>query len=146
MGFNLATVLGFFAVSGLALGVFLLAGRFLRPRKPEDIKASTYECGEKPFGHAWFSFNNRFYVIALIFVVFDVEVALVVPAAVIFRKLVDQGLGVLAFVEIFFFLGILFVALIYVWARGDLKWVRAIEEPTCSPGNQITDDSKDPVN
>jgi NADH-quinone oxidoreductase subunit A len=133
MGFNLATVLGFLAVSGLALGVFLLAGKLVRPSKPDDIKASTYECGEKPFGPGWFSFNNRFYVIALVFVVFDVEVALVIPAAVIFRKLIEQGMGVLAFVEIFFFLGILFVALIYVWARGDLTWVRAIKDPTCEP-------------
>lgn len=128
MAFNLATVLGFLAVSGLALFVFLLVGRLIRPSKPEATKATTYECGEKPFGPAWFNFNNRFYVIALVFVVFDVEVALVVPAVVVFRELLTEGLGLLAFVEIFLFLIILLVALVYVWARGDLGWDRIIQQ------------------
>jgi len=133
MGFNLATVLGFLAVSGVALLVFLLFGKLIRPRNPDPIKSSTYECGEKPIGPAWFNFNNRFYVIALIFVVFDVEIALVVPAVVVFRKLLAEGQGLLAFIEIFFFLSILLVALIYVWARRDLTWVRDIEDPTPGP-------------
>jgi NADH-quinone oxidoreductase subunit A len=128
MAFNLAMVLGFLAVSGVALLVFLLFGKFIRPRNPDTIKSSTYECGEKPFGPAWFNFNNRFYVIALVFVVFDVEVALVVPAVLVFRKLLAEGQGLLAFIEIFFFLGILLVALIYVWARRDLTWVRDVED------------------
>ncbi len=128
MAFNLATILGFLAVSGLALFVFLLVGKLVRPSKPQAIKATTYECGEKPFGPAWFNFNNRFYVIALVFVIFDVEVVLIVPAVVVFRKLVDQGLGILAFIEIFLFIAILMVALIYVWARGDLNWDRIIKQ------------------
>ncbi|HUU01375.1 MAG TPA: NADH-quinone oxidoreductase subunit A [Myxococcota bacterium] len=132
MAFNLATILGFLAVSGLALFVFLLVGKLVRPSKPEAIKATTYECGEKPFGPAWFNFNNRFYVIALVFVIFDVEVALVVPAVVVFRKLVAEGLGILAFVEIFLFLAILLVALIYVWAHGDLSWDRIIKQLSTS--------------
>jgi NADH-quinone oxidoreductase subunit A len=133
MAFNLAMLLGFLVVCGAILVVFLVVGKLIRPRVPHPVKATTYECGERPFGPAWFNFNNRFYVIALVFVVFDVEVALVVPAVVIFRKLMDAGLGLLAFIEIFFFLGILFVALIYVWARGDLKWVQHVENPSCEP-------------
>lgn len=133
MAFNLAVLLGFLFVSAVALLVFLLFGKLIRPSEPHPEKASTYECGERPLGAAWFNFNNRFYVIALVFVVFDVEVALVVPAAVIFRKLIDQGHALLAFIEIFFFLGVLFVALIYVWVRGDLRWVREVKEPSCEP-------------
>jgi NADH-quinone oxidoreductase subunit A len=129
MAFSLATVFGFLVVSLAALFVFLLVGRLFRPSKPDTRKASIYECGEKPFGPAWFNFNNRFYIIALVFVIFDVEVALVVPAAVIFRQLVDNGLGLLAFLEVFIFLGILFIALIYVWRHGDLNWIREIKDP-----------------
>ncbi len=131
MAFNLATVFGFIMVSGLALLVFLLVGWLVRPKRPNPAKGATYECAEVPFGSAWFNFNNRFYIIALIFVVFDVEVALVVPVVVIFRKLVENGNGLLAFVEMFFFLTVLFVALIYVWARGDLRWVREITGEGC---------------
>ena len=132
MGFNLATTLGFIFFSGVLLLVILLFGWLIRPKqKPSAEKLSTYECAEVPFGSAWFNFNNRFYLIALIFVVFDVEIALVVPVAVVFRKLVESGNGVLAFAEMFFFLTVLFVALIYVWARGDLSWVRAFTGGEC---------------
>ena len=138
-------VFGFLVVSAGIFLVILLFGKLIRPRVPQEIKSTTYECGEKPFGPAWFNFNNRFYVIALVFVVFDVEVALVVPTVVVFRELLDGGLGLLAFIEIFLFLAILFVALIYVWARGDLKWVRAVKDPVCEPldlGGKPTQEDK----
>lgn len=131
MAFQLATVFGFLIVSGVALLVFMVAGWFLRPRKPNPAKGTTYECAEVPFGPAWFNFNNRFYIIALVFVVFDVELALVVPAAVVFQRLVEAGHGWLAFAEIFVFLAILLVALVYAWARGDLTWVRGVEAGEC---------------
>lgn len=132
MGFNLATVLGFVFFSGVLLLVILLFGWLIRPKKkPSEQKSATYECAEVPFGSAWFNFNNRFYLIALIFVVFDVEIALIVPVAVIFRKLVEAGQGGLAFAEMFFFLTVLFVALIYVWSRGDLSWVRVLTGGEC---------------
>ena len=131
MAFNLAMVFGFILVSGGMLLVFLLMGSFLRMKNPRPEKLSTYECGERPFGSAWFNFNNRFYIIALVFVIFDVEVALAVPVVVVFRKLLESGQGLLAFIEIFFFLCVLFVALIYTWARGDLTWVRALVGGEC---------------
>ena len=131
MAFNLAMVFGFIMVSGGMLLVFLTMGRFLRMHNPRPEKLTTYECGERPFGSAWFNFNNRFYVIALVFVIFDVEVALAVPVVVVFRKLLESGQGLLAFVEIFFFMTVLFVALIYAWARGDLTWVRALAGGEC---------------
>jgi NADH-quinone oxidoreductase subunit A len=131
MAFQFATVFGFLVVSGVALLVFLVAGSFLRPRKPNPDKGTTYECAEVPFGPAWFNFNNRFYIIALLFVVFDVELALVVPAAVVYRRMIEGGAGWIAFTGIFTFLAILLVALVYAWARGDLTWIRAIERGEC---------------
>ncbi len=131
MAFNLATVFVFILVSGVALLVLLLFGWLIRPKQHTALRQTTYECAEEPFGSAWFNFNNRFYIIALLFVVFDVELALVMPVAVVFRQLVASGNGVLAFVEIFFFLTVLFVALIYAWARGDLSWVRALTQGEC---------------
>ncbi|MBN2496629.1 MAG: NADH-quinone oxidoreductase subunit A [Deltaproteobacteria bacterium] len=131
MAFGLATAFGFVLVSGGMLLALLVIGRFVRIRRPVESKLSTYECGEKPFGSAWFNFNNRFYVIALVFVIFDVEVALVVPVAVVFRRLVESGVAWLAFAEMFFFLAVLLVALAYVWARGDLSWIRALTAGEC---------------
>ncbi len=131
MGFDLGMLLGFLLVSGFALLGLLLLGKPLRPHRPEASKTSTYECGEPAVGPAWFNFNNRFYVIALVFVVFDVEVALVVPVAVVFRELVADGAGLLAFTEMFLFLAVLLVGLVYVWARGDLTWVRALDAGEC---------------
>ncbi|PYQ17146.1 MAG: hypothetical protein DMF79_17835 [Acidobacteria bacterium] len=82
-------------------------------------KLTTYECGENPQGSAWIQFNIRFYVFALIFIVFDVEAVFLLPWAVVFKQL-----GFLAFAEGLVFVGILVVALVYVWRKGDLEWVR----------------------
>ncbi|MBC8311305.1 MAG: NADH-quinone oxidoreductase subunit A [Candidatus Marinimicrobia bacterium] len=82
-------------------------------------KLKSYECGEVPEGSAWVKFNVRFYVIALIFIIFDVEVVFMFPWAVVF-----QELGLLAFVEMFIFLTILLVGFAYVWIKGDLDWVK----------------------
>ncbi len=133
MAFDLAMVLGFWIVSFLALLVFLLFGKLIRPNVPLPVKSSSYECGERPIGPGWFSFNNRFYLIALVFVVFDVEIALVAPVVVVFRDMLAKDMGWLVFAEIFIFLAILFVALIYVWSRGDLRWHQDIPDPTCKP-------------
>ena len=84
----------------------------------------SYECGEVPEGSAWVKFNVRFYVIALIFIIFDVEVIFLFPWAVIFQELSMNGLGLLAFVEMFIFVLILIVGFAYVWVKGDLDWVK----------------------
>jgi NADH-quinone oxidoreductase subunit A len=103
--------------------VFVLGGivtaRIIRPKKPTKEKLTTYECGEEPVGDAWVKFNIRFYIIALVFIIFDVEVVFLFPWAVVFKNM-----GMFAFVEMFIFLAILFVGFIYLWARGDLEWVR----------------------
>ena len=87
-------------------------------RKTQD-KLATYECGEEAEGSAWLQFNIRFYVIALIFLIFDVEVVFLFPWAVVFKEL-----GLIAFVEVMMFLGILIVGFAYVWMKGDLDWVK----------------------
>ena len=92
----------------------------IRPSRYSEEKLTTYECGENPTGSAWVQFNIRFYVFALIFIVFEVEAVFLLPWAVVFREL-----GVLAFVEGLVFIAILAVALAYVWRKGDLEWVRA---------------------
>jgi NADH:ubiquinone oxidoreductase subunit 3 (subunit A) len=107
------------AVVGLLLFVLVL-WKVLRPSRFSEEKLTTYECGEDPTGNAWIQFNIRFYVFALIFIVFDVEAVFLLPWAVVFREL-----GTLAWLEGLVFIAILVVALAYVWRKGDLAWVRA---------------------
>ena len=87
-------------------------------------KLTSYECGEIPEGSAWVKFNVRFYVIALIFIIFDVEVIFLFPWAVVFQSLTESGFGLLAFIEMFIFVLILIVGFAYVWVKGDLDWVK----------------------
>jgi NADH-quinone oxidoreductase subunit A len=119
---SFATVLAFVAVVLGFLVVNLLVWKVLRPSRFSEEKLTTYECGENPTGSAWIQFNIRFYVFALIFIIFDVEAVFLLPWAVVFREL-----GMLAFVEGLVFIGILVVALAYVWRKGDLEWVRPEE-------------------
>jgi len=110
----------FVAVAVGFLVVNLLVWKVIRPSRYSEEKLTTYECGENPTGSAWIQFNIRFYVFAIIFIVFDVEAVFLLPWAVVFRQL-----GPLAFVEGLVFIAILVVALTYVWRKGDLEWVRA---------------------
>ena len=125
-----ATVLIFvlvgFVFAGLALGV----AKLIRPSNPSPAKMTTYECGELPIGSSWIRFNVRFYLIALFFIVFDVEVIFLYPWAVVFRDLYP-AMGSFIFWEMIIFLSILTVGLAYVWAKGDLDWVKKLtERPT----------------
>ena len=126
MQFQFANVLVFvllaFVLSGLMLGLGLL----LRPSSPSRAKLSTYECGEPPSGPAWINFNIRFYLIALVFVIFDVELAFVYPVVAVFRDWIVAGRGLFALTEIAVFIGILAVGLVYVWVKGDLEWLKRV--------------------
>jgi NADH-quinone oxidoreductase subunit A len=126
MFFQFANVLVFFALAVVFVGGMLTLGRFLRPNNPEPLKLSTYECGEPPTGNAWVNFNIRFYLVALIFVIFDVEIAFIYPVTAVFRDWVLRGQGLFAFTEILMFLAILFVGLVYVWVKGDLEWLKRV--------------------
>ncbi len=128
MSFDLAVVLGFLLVSGGLLLLLLVLGKLLRINKPEAEKLTTYECAERPFGSAWFNFNNRFYVIALVFVAFDVQVALAVPVVVVFRKLLGVESGGALFGTLFVYLGLMMLALAYVWRHGDLSWIKDVAQ------------------
>lgn len=115
-----SVVLAFLVATVGFLAVALVLWKVLRPARFSEEKLTTYECGENPQGSAWVQFNIRFYVFALIFVIFDVEAVFLLPWAVVFKKI-----GWLAYVEGMVFIGILLVALAYVWRKGDLEWVRA---------------------
>lgn len=101
--------------------VFVIAGlltsRLLRPARPYAGKLATYECGEEPLGNAWVRFNVRFYVVALVYLIFAVEVVFLFPWALVYRDM-----GMLAFLEMAVFLAVLIVGFVYVWAKGDLDW------------------------
>lgn len=126
MYFHFGNVL-VFLVLGLGLaGMMLGLGRLLRPANPSAQKLGTYECGELPTGNAWINFNIRFYLIALIFLIFDVELAFMYPVVVVFRDAVLAGHGTAAFAKVFVFVGVLAVGLVCVWAKGDLEWVKRV--------------------
>ena len=128
MPFHFANVLLFSATAVLFVFGSLVAGHFLRPRAPTREKSLIYECGEKPIGQAWFNFNPRFYLVALVFVIFEVEIAFMFPVASVYKWFLDRGQGLLAFLEIFVFVAILAVGLAYVWAMGDLEWVKKLQQ------------------
>jgi NADH-quinone oxidoreductase subunit A len=126
MLFEYASVGAFFLVAILFVFGALLFGRFLRPNRMYVKKLETYECGEEPVGQAWFNFNPRFYIIALIYIVFDIEIAFIYPVAAVFKRWVSAGQGWFALVEVLVFIGILMLGLAYVWVKGDLEWIRTI--------------------
>ena len=115
-----SSVFLFLVVGLIFLALTLLLSRLIQAKgTPGKDKFIPYECGEIPEGSAWIRFNIRFYVVALIFIIFDVEIMFLLPWAVVFKKL-----GSFAFVEGLIFIGILAVGLAYVWKKGDLEWVK----------------------
>lgn len=126
-------------VGVLLVCVTILLAKILSPKKPNPIKLSTYECGEEAIGSSWIQINSRFYVIALVFLLFDVELIFVFPWATIFgnKELVaaDGRWGWFTMIEMGMFLGILVIGLIYVWKRGDISWIKpAHVQPRVSVG------------
>ncbi len=116
---DFGTVFLFVIIGAVLLIVALLLAKLLSPSRPSKNKLSTYECGEEAEGSTWVQFNIRYYVIALIFIIFDVEVLFLFPWAVVYKDL-----GWLAFIEMAIFLLILIVGLIYIWRKRDLDWVK----------------------
>ncbi len=125
----------FLAVGSVFLLANLLVGKLVRPNKPSAEKSEVYECGEQPVGSAWIQFDLRFYVVALLFVIFDVEIAFFFPWAVVFGSAIQQRdagnaaagqFAEFAFLELLAFFAILLVGFAYVWKRGDLEWIRSV--------------------
>ncbi len=129
MLFNFANILVFLLFGILFVGFVFVLSRIIQTRNPFPGKISTYECGEIPVGGGWIKFNIRFYVIALIFLIFDVEIVFLFPWAVVFKEL-----GAFAFIEMMIFVFILLIGLAYVWVKGDLEW----DKPKKVPAPELT--------
>jgi len=112
-------VLLFILLGALFVPINLFIGSLIRPKIYEPDKYTPYECGEESEGHLFNQFNPRFYIIALIFIIFEVELAFLFPWGVLFRRL-----GWFGFVEMFIFVAILLVGLVYAWGKGDLDWIK----------------------
>lgn len=123
----------------LLVGILLVSGTvllasILSPSNPNPTKLSSYECGEEPTGNAWLQINSRFYVIALVFLLFEVEMIFIFPWATIFAQKefinADSSWGWLTLLEMLIFVGILLLGLVYVWKRKDLSWIKSDPQPT----------------
>ena len=106
-----------FGIAAVVAAVFMGAGTWLRPRRPSAVKEEAFECGNPPSGPAWGRFSVKFYLTAILFIVFDVEVVFLYPWAVMFRPL-----GMFGFVEMAIFVFVLGLGFVYVWRKGALDW------------------------
>lgn len=129
MDFKGYTVVMLFLVGGIAfILITLLAGKILRPVRPNEEKLTTYESGEDPVNSAWGKFNVRFYVVALVFLLFEVELLFLFPWATVFanKEIIKETNGLwgwFTLVEMSIFIIILALGLFYAWAKGFLDWV-----------------------
>lgn len=121
-------------------GILFLSGSFLvaklvRPNRPNDQKLETYESGEQPISSAWSQFNMRFYIVALIFILFEVEIIFLFPWATVFadKKLITETNGLwgwFSLTEMIIFILILALGLAYVWINGLLDWIKPVSKTT----------------
>ncbi len=108
---------------GVVLGLaFMLGSRFFGPRRATPQKVSVYECGMPPVGGAHQRFSVKFYLVAVLFILFDLEAVFIYPWAVVFKDFLVDGAGWYILLEMGFFLGILFLGWYYVLKRGALSW------------------------
>jgi NADH-quinone oxidoreductase subunit A len=120
---NLELVVGIFLFIAAGFGIVfagLLIGKIARPHLPHPEKEAAYECGEPAIGGSWVQFDLRFYTVALVFIVFDVEIALLWPWATVFKQM-----GAPAFWAFFVFFILIAIPFLYEWKAGYLNWVRA---------------------
>ena len=107
-----------FIIVGLVLGsVMILAGAVLGPRRPDSEKASPYECGFEAFEDSRMKFDVRYYLVAILFIIFDLEIAFLFPWAISL-----DSVGLFGFVSMGVFLGVLVIGFIYEWKKGALEW------------------------
>src|SRR6266513_5587753 len=126
----LLSVTVFIAFGAIFVLANMVAGAIARPKIPNPEKASVYECGEPVIGSSWVQFDLRFYIVALVYLIFDVEVALFYPWAVAYGSAAGGGeatfsLRQTALVDMLFFFGVLLVGFAYLWRFGYLDWVRS---------------------
>ena len=112
----LPTLLFLIVATGIGVAL-LIVGTVLGPKRPTAEKLSPYECGFEPFEDARMQFDVRYYLIAILFIVFDLEIAFIFPWALVFRDL-----GVFGLIEMGVFLALLLIGFVYVWKKGALEW------------------------
>ncbi len=121
---NFGYILIFLLVGAAFVGLNVVIAILLSPYAPSEEKSKIYDCGERAIGTGFVQFNMRFYLVALVFVIFDVEIAFMYPITAVFKEMLFSGWGWLAFVEISLFVIILLVGFVYAWSVGGLDWVR----------------------
>ena len=117
MRFEYIPVLAMLVLAALVPAIFLGVSWLFGPRRPSAVKAEPFECGNVSSGPAWGRFSVKFYLTAILFIVFDVEVVFLYPWALLFRRL-----GVFGLVEMMIFIVVLTLGLVYVWRKGALEW------------------------
>jgi NADH-quinone oxidoreductase subunit A len=122
----LISILFFVAASGIFVAVAFLVSSFLRPHQPNPEKLSTYESGEEALGNAWIPFNYRFYGVAILFVLFELELIFLLP----FVYALADSTSAWIFIEVLVFILVLFAGLVYAWKKGFLEWQRPNTKPT----------------
>jgi NADH-quinone oxidoreductase subunit A len=144
MYFDYLNILVFAGVGLIFVFANLIVASIIRPKRKTDVGLETYECGEETIGDAWIRFDIRYYTVALVYVIFAVEIAFLFPWAVVLRDVMaadgagvgaaaGAGIGAFALVEGVLFIVILFLGLAYVWAKGDLDWVLSWNAPHYQP-------------
>jgi|GEM_PF-224879 len=140
MHFDYLNVLLFSSVGFFFVFVNVAVGSLIRPKRNTEEGLETYECGELTRGDTWIKFDIRYYTVALVYVVFAVEIAFLFPWAIVLKDAfadtgaaAGSGVGYFALVEGALFITILFLGLAYVWAKGDLDWVLAWSDRSFGP-------------
>ena len=128
-------VLLYMITGAIFVGAGLFTARLIRPNRPSPQKLESYESGESPVGMAWGRINIRFYLFALVFLLFEVEIIFLFPWAVVFgnNELNAQTAGAwgwFTFIEMLVFVTILFLGLVYAWVKGYLDWPKSATRPS----------------
>ncbi|WP_027003466.1 NADH-quinone oxidoreductase subunit A [Hugenholtzia roseola] len=123
-----------FLIGGLIFAwIATNVGRLFRPYRPNQEKNAIYECGEEPIGRRWGRFNVRYYVLALAFLIFEVEIIFLFPWATLFEKSpaaeLSQSTAIFILIEMLFFIAVLFLGLLYLWRKGWLDWEKTATLP-----------------
>jgi NADH-quinone oxidoreductase subunit A len=128
-------IFAFMLLAAVFVIIAVVAAKLVRPSRPTKEKLLTYECGENVIGSPWIKFNIRFYVVALIFLIFDVEVVLLLPWALVYRNFGMEGFLVGAI-----FLFLLGLGMAYEWRKGDLEWIKPKVVPPVIKKEPVTEE------
>ena len=144
MYFDYLNILVFAAVGFVFVFANLLVASIVRPKRVNPQGLETYECGEETIGSAWIQFDIRYYTVALVYVIFAVEIAFLFPWALVYNDALDgvgaaagRNIGLFALAEGLLFVAILFLGLVYVWKKGDLDWVLSYQRTPYQPRGEV---------